>query len=77
MVDSPSRSALSIYLPLWLGCGQHVVSVVRDVVGVVRAVASVIGVVADVGEEAIDADWICASSVVMAAKLSRLVVQVI
>ena len=36
-----------------------------------------VGAVADAGEAVVDADWICASSMVMAMKLSELVVQVI
>jgi hypothetical protein len=53
------------------------VGVVGDVAGVVRAVTSVVGDVADVGEDMIDADWICTSSVAAAVKLSALVVQVV
>jgi len=45
-----------------------------DIAGVVGAVASVIEAVADVDEEAIDTDRICASSVVVSAKLLRSVV---
>jgi hypothetical protein len=47
-----------------------IASVVRDVAGVVEAVTHV-------GEEVIDADWICAFSMDMAAKLLKPVVQVI
>ena len=39
--------------------------------------AGVAGAVADAGEAVVDTNWICASSVVMAMKLSELVVQVI
>ena len=35
-----------------------------------------VGVVADAGEAVVDADWICAFSVVMAMKLSKPVVNV-
>ena len=45
--------------------------------GVVGAVSIVVGAVADVGEAVVDADWIHASSGVMAMKLSEPVVQVI
>ena len=45
--------------------------------GVVGTEASVVGAAADVGAVVVDADWICASSVVMAMKLSEPVVQVI
>jgi len=48
--------------------------VVVDVVGVVGAIASVVGAAADVDEEAIGADRICASSMVMAVKLLKPVV---
>jgi len=48
--------------------------VIADVAGVVGAVASMIKAVTDVDEEAINADWICTSSMVMAAKLSRSVI---
>jgi len=48
--------------------------VVGDVAGVVGAVASVIEAITNVGEEAIDADWIYASSVIVVVKLSRPVV---
>ena len=51
-------------------CGQHVVGMVKDVAGVV-------GAVANVGEELIDTDWICAFSMVVAAKLLKPVVQVV
>ena len=50
---------------------------VEDVAGVVGAIASVVGAVAGVGEGLIDTDRICASSMVMAAKLLKPVVQVI
>jgi hypothetical protein len=46
--------------------------VVGAVAGVVRAVASVVRAVAD--EDVVDADWIYASSVVVAVKLLTLVV---
>jgi hypothetical protein len=49
--------------------------VVGAVAGLVRAVASVVGAVAD--EDVVDADRICASSVVVAVKLLTPVVQVI
>jgi ABC-type xylose transport system permease subunit len=49
--------------------------VVGAVAGVVRAIASVIGAVAD--EDVVNADRICASSVVVAVKLLAPVVQVI
>ena len=39
--------------------------------------AGVVGAIADAGEAVVDADWICASSVIMAMKLSKPVVQVI
>ena len=39
--------------------------------------ANMVGAVADAGEAVVDADWICASSVVMEMKLSEPVVQVI
>jgi len=51
--------------------------VVGDIAGVVGAVVSVIEAVTDVDEEVINADRICASSMVMSAKLLRSVVQVI
>jgi len=50
---------------------------VVDVAGVVRAVANVDGAIASVGEEVIDIDWICVSSMVVAAKLLKPMVQVI
>ena len=49
----------------------------EDDVGVAGARSNVVGAVADAGEAVVDADWICASSVIMAMKLSELVVQVI
>ena len=48
-----------------------------DDAGVVGARSNVVGAVADAGKAVVDADWIYASSVVMAMKLSELVVQVI
>ena len=39
--------------------------------------AGVVGAIADAGEAVVDTDWIYASSVVMAMKLSEPVVQVI
>ena len=47
---------------------------VEDVAGVVMAETSMIGVLADVGEEVIDTNWICASSMVVAVKLIKSVV---
>jgi hypothetical protein len=41
--------------------------VVEAIAGVVRAVASVVGAIAD--EDVVDADRICASSMVVAVKL--------
>jgi len=38
---------------------------VGDVVGVVGAIASMVVAVADAGEEVIDADWICTSTMVV------------
>ena len=49
----------------------------EDDVGVAGARSNVVGAIADAGEAVVDADWICASSVVMAMKLSEPVVQVI
>ena len=49
----------------------------EDIAGVAEARSNVVGAVADAGEAVVDADWICASSVVMAMKLSEPVVQVI
>ena len=49
----------------------------RDDAGVAGARSNVVGAVADAGEAVVDADWIYAPSVVMAMKLSELVVQVI
>ena len=49
----------------------------EDNAGVARARSNVVGAIADAGEAVVDVDWICASSVVMAMKLSELVVQVI
>ena len=43
---------------------------------VVGARSNVVGAIADAGEAVVDADWIYTSSVVMAMKLSELVVQV-
>ena len=48
----------------------------EDNVGVAGARSNVVGAVADASEAVVDADWIYASSVVMAMKLSELVVQV-
>jgi len=45
-----------------------------DVVGVVEAIASMVGGIADASEEVIDADWIYASSMVVAAKLLKPVI---
>jgi hypothetical protein len=50
---------------------------VEDVARVVEAVASVVGAIADAGEEVVDADQISASSIVVAAKLLKPVVQMI
>ena len=50
---------------------------VVDVAGVVGAIASVVGATADVDEEVIGADQICASSMVVVVKLMKPVVQVI
>ena len=49
----------------------------EDDAGVVGARSNVVEAIADAGEAVVDADWICASSVVMAMKLSEPVVQVI
>ena len=46
----------------------------EDDAGVVGAGSNVVGAVADAGEAVVDVDWICASSVVMAMKLSEPVV---
>lgn len=43
----------------------------------IEAVASVVEAIADVGEEVIDADRVYTSSMVVAAKVLKLVVQVI
>ena len=50
---------------------------VRDVTRVVGAIASVVGAATDVGEEVIGADRTYTSSMVMAVKLLKPVVQVI
>ena len=49
----------------------------EDDAGVTRARSNVVGTVANAGEAVVDADWICASSMVMAMKLLEPVVQVI
>ena len=49
----------------------------EDDTGVAGARSKVVGAVADAGEVVVDADWIYASSVVMAMKLSEPVVQMI
>ena len=49
----------------------------EDDAGVAEARSNMVGAIADAGEVVVDADWICASSVVMAMKLSEPVVQVI
>ena len=49
----------------------------EDNAGVAGARSNVVRAVADTGEAVVDADWIYASSVVMAMKLSEPVVQVI
>ena len=49
----------------------------EDNAGVDGAGSNVVGAIADAGEAVVDADWIYASSVVMAMKLSEPVVQVI
>ena len=49
----------------------------EDDAGAAGARSNVVGAVADAGKAVVDADWICASSVVMAMKLSEPVVQVI
>ena len=54
-----------------------VTGVVGDIAGVVRDAASMVGAVANVEGGAIDADWICVPSVIMAAKLLEPMVQVI
>ena len=46
----------------------------KDDAGAAGARSNVVGTVADAGEAVVDADWICASSVVMAMKLSDPVV---
>ena len=48
----------------------------KDDAGVAGARSNVVGAIADVGEAVVDTDWICASSVVMAMKLSESMVQV-
>ena len=45
--------------------------------GVAGAKSNVVRAIADAGEAVVDADWICASSVIMAMKLSEPVVQVV
>ena len=49
----------------------------EDDAGVAGARSNVVRAVADAGEAVVDVDWINASSVVMAMKLSEPVVQVI
>ena len=49
----------------------------EDEAGVAGARSNVVGAIADAGEAVVDTDWIYASSVVMAMKLSEPVVQVI
>ena len=49
----------------------------EDDASVAGARSNMVGAVADAGEAVVDADWICASSVVMAMKLLEPVVQVI
>ena len=49
----------------------------KDDAGVAEARSNMVRAVANAGEAVVDADWICASSVVMAMKLSEPVVQVI
>ena len=49
----------------------------EDDAGVAEARPNVVGAIADAGEAVVDADWIYASPVVMAMKLSEPVVQVI
>ena len=49
----------------------------EDDAGVAGARSNVVGAVADAGEAVVNADWIYASFVVMAMKLSEPVVQVI
>ena len=44
---------------------------VRDVAGVVGVIANMVGATTDVNEEEVGADWIYASSVVMAVKLLK------
>jgi len=51
--------------------------VVKDIAGVVGTVASVVGAATYVGEEVISADWICTSSMVVAVKPLKPVVQMI
>jgi len=51
--------------------------VVEDIAGVVGAVASMVGATADIGEEVIDANQICTSSMVVIVKLLKPMVQVI
>ena len=46
----------------------------EDDAGVAGARSNVVGAIANAGEAVVDADWIRASSVVMAMKLSELVV---
>ena len=50
---------------------------VEDDAGVVGARSNMVRAVADAGEVVVDADWICASSIVMVMKLSEPMVQVI
>ena len=49
----------------------------EDDAGVAEARSKVVGAIANAGEAVVDVDWICASSIVMAMKLSEPVVQVI
>ena len=49
----------------------------EDDAGVAGARSNVVGAIADASEAVVDADWICASSVIMAMRLSEPVVQVI
>ena len=46
----------------------------KDDAGVAGARSNMVGAVADADEAVVDTDWICASSVVMAMKLSDPVV---
>ena len=50
---------------------RKVVGVAEDDAGVAGAGSNMVGAIVDAGEVVVDVDWICASSVVMAMKLSE------